>query len=519
MKLSSLFSNATLLSAVIILSADISCASGDKETSHQTYAEKCIVNGTKIITLQDRSVNLTSTFNDCYQGKDSSNPLVWYFVGHMQLHGIGASPNLTEGLKFLEKAGYQSHPAAQKELADYYLTGGGVKSRINMKKALEWLSRLALNKKAEYSPEATFRLCSIYLFGTGVDTDYERALTWCRKSGIQQHNYDGLTNLALMYINGWGTSKDPGLAIDYYTTAAKHGVISAQLSLGRAYSLGTDVPADYKLAFQWMAKAAGAGNPLAMFYLGEMYEYGQGVEQDRKSARKLYQKAADLGEPGAQYILGRIYQYGDNPNLDYAAKWYHKAAAQNNSDAMIAIGDLYISQNSREMMKWYRKAAALGNNDGALRQIPYLLTGSRDFSPQPEEALTIAQHLAQKQISGGHYWLGIIYRDGLAGTADPEKAQYELSTAAQLGNTDAALALGESCLKGVFDSCDNNDAEKYLKQASDAGCIKNSCLLLGQLYISQNRNDDALLILDQDQNNPDENIQKERKELLKKLGK
>ncbi len=491
--------------------------SNKKEDEIEKHAQKCIVDGTKIVSLNDRTINLTNTFNHCYHGKDSGKPLVWFFIGHMQLNGIGASTNFKEGLKFLEKAGLSSIPAAQKELADYYLTGGGIKNKVNMPKALDWLSRLALNKDAEYSPEATFRLCSIYLFGTGVQTDYARALTWCRKSGLEQHNYDGLTNLALMYINGLGIKKDASLAIDYYTTAAKHGVISAQLSLGRAYSLGTDIPADYKLAFKWMAEASQGGSSLAMFYLAQMYEFGQGITQDKDAAFKLYKKSAELGEPQAQYTLGHIYQYGDNPNLDYAAKWYHKSAAQNNSDAMIAIGDLYVSQNQKEMMKWYKKAAALNNPDGALRQIPYLLSGTADFRPKTSEALSIAEELAEKNIDAGHYWLGIIYKDGLAGKRDLEKAQYELSQAAHNGYSDAALELGIGCIQDSFPICQENDAENFLRQASLNGCIKNSCFLLGQLYIKENLLDEAIRILKQDDENPNLEIRNASKQLLETI--
>lgn len=488
-----------------------------QNTTIEEYAQKCIINATKIVSLNNKTIDLTGTFNNCYKGKNSNNPLVWFFIGYMQLNGIGASMNIAEGIKYLEKAGYKSVPAAQKELSDYYLTGGGVKNKIDIPKAVDWLSRLALNKSAEYSPDATFKLCSIYLFGTGIPSDYERAFTWCKRSGLDQHNYEGLTNLALLYINGWGTKKEPSLAIDYYTTAAKHGVISAQLSLGRAYSLGTEIPTDYKLAFEWMAKASQNGSPLAMFYLAQMYEYGQGVTQDKVAAKKLYQKSAELGEAQSQYILGRIYQYDDNSNINYAAKWYHKAAAQNNSDAMIAIGDLYQTQNTKEMMKWYRKASALGNIDGKLRQIPYLLKGTKEFRAHPEDALAMAEELSQQNNSYGNYWLGIIFRDGYVGNKDVEKAQYEFSLAASDGNLEAALELGLGYLYNSFNTYNEDLAEKYLIMASSSGCLKSSCLELGKLYIKQNKKEEAKEILQQGIENPDRYIKNETLQLLNGL--
>ncbi|MBQ8707431.1 MAG: sel1 repeat family protein [Succinivibrionaceae bacterium] len=455
----------------------------DSASKRRLLEQKCLENGSAIIVDNRKDVDRTGAFSACMHAASGGNPVVWYFIGHMQLNAIGAKADIAGGLKWLGKAAEDGLPIAQKELADYYITGGGIRQKISMKDALDWLSRLATNRNEDLARDAALRLCSIYIFGPNVEPDYERAFTWCRKSGIEQKNYDGLTNLALLYINGWGAEKNVPLAMDYYTTAANSGVISAQLSLGRAYSIGQDVPVDYGKAFFWMEKAASQNSPQGMYYLAQMYEYGQGTQQDDKKAWQFYRKAAEAGEMRAQYTLGRLYQYSPSSNIDSAAKWYHKAAASGNTDAMIAIGDLYSIQNHREMMKWYAAAAAGGSSDGKLRMIPYLLKGSRDLKPDPAKALAYALELAQSGNSGGLYWTGLITLKGLAGEQDLAAAYEALTLSAREGNADAALELGKALIIGAFGEKDPELGEKYLLQASENGCVNDACLELARLYL------------------------------------
>jgi TPR repeat protein len=66
--------------------------------------------------------------------------------------------------------------------------------------------------------------------------------------------------------------------------------------------------------------------------------------------------------------LGVAYESGNGVGRSYAEamRWYQKAAAQNNADAMIHVGALYfeghgVHQDRNEALAWYRKAAAGGN--------------------------------------------------------------------------------------------------------------------------------------------------------------
>jgi hypothetical protein len=77
-------------------------------------------------------------------------------------------------------------------------------------------------------------------------------------------------NLGLLYINGWGVTRDYAQAHDWFQKAADAGNSLAMVNLGFAYANGRGVTQDYAQAREWYQKAAEAGNKVAMNHLGEL---------------------------------------------------------------------------------------------------------------------------------------------------------------------------------------------------------------------------------------------------------
>ena len=75
-----------------------------------------------------------------------------------------------------------------------------------------------------------------------------------------------------------------------------------------------------------------------------------------------------FGFAGA-FHLAQLYQFGNGvpQDCDVAHDWYEEAANANNSNAMLALGDLYSEgcvgfRDDREKAReWYTKAAQAGN--------------------------------------------------------------------------------------------------------------------------------------------------------------
>ena len=448
----------------------------EETTDSEVY---CITHAKRLILENDQTVNNGITFNNCLKASSGSNPTVWFFTGYMKLHAIGSKPDYDEGVFWLSKAAENGMAVAQKELADHYLTGLKANQKTDIPKAIKWLKMLANNSNLQLKDEATFKLCALNLYGTGgIEINYEEALLWCRKSGLENHNTDGLANLAYMYINGLGIKKNVSMAIDYYKNAANKGSIPAQISLGRVYSTGKDLTPDYEEALYWFSKASSQHNALAQFYLAQMYEYGTGVEKNPQKAFELYQESANSGEPQSQYMLGRWYQYSTDPKLDLAAKWYHKAAKQNNTDAMMAIAEMYRSQNAKEMILWYLRAAEKGNIQARLKLIEIYLHGTRETSPKPEMAFQQAEILDNQGVEDGTYWLGYMYHRGMGTESDTTKAKSILQPIAESGNIQAKLEL--SLIK--YEEGAKNEALNDIKTIAELRCAYDSCSILANLY-------------------------------------
>ena len=73
----------------------------------------------------------------------------------MKLHAIGSKPDYDEGVFWLSKAAENGMAAAQKELADHYLTGLKANQKTDIPKAIKWLKMLANNSNLQLKDEAS----------------------------------------------------------------------------------------------------------------------------------------------------------------------------------------------------------------------------------------------------------------------------------------------------------------------------------------------------------------------------
>lgn len=78
--------------------------------------------------------------------------------------------------------------------------------------------------------------------------------------------------------------------------------------------------------------------------LGWAYAEGRGVEKDYREAAKWYLKAAKQNDAAAQSNLGELYEDGQGVAQDYrlAMDYYKRSAEQGNALAKRNIGDLYF---------------------------------------------------------------------------------------------------------------------------------------------------------------------------------
>jgi TPR repeat protein len=97
--------------------------------------------------------------------------------------------------------------------------------------------------------QSVLGLC--YLYGVDVQVDYKEAFRLLSLAGTSR----AVANLARMYAEGLGISKDMAEAIRLYKAVGK-SEFRAQLELGRIYSRGLGVLTDPVKALRWYSAAA-----------------------------------------------------------------------------------------------------------------------------------------------------------------------------------------------------------------------------------------------------------------------
>jgi hypothetical protein len=86
--------------------------------------------------------------------------------------------------------------------------------------------------------------------------------------------------------------------------------------------------ADFARALGSFVAAGELGNAQAQYYAGVMFADGQGTQRNFEEAAKWYEKAAAQNQPDALYALARLYVFGSGvePDSNKAVQLFERAA-------------------------------------------------------------------------------------------------------------------------------------------------------------------------------------------------
>ena len=150
----------------------------------------------------------------------------------------------------------------------------------------------------------------MYLFGQGVEQDFEKCRNWFEKAAeqvlkfekvINQGSVSAMNNLGNIYRSGIGTNTDLQKAERYYTMAADKGDLGAMTNL--ATVLLQHQP---ERAFDLYQRAARGGFEAAMYNLAVLLEEGTGTKRDNNEALRWYKLAAQSGNNDAKEAVQRL---------------------------------------------------------------------------------------------------------------------------------------------------------------------------------------------------------------------
>ncbi len=270
--------------------------------------------------------------------------------------------------------------------------------------------------------------------------------------------------------------------VTLWKEAARSGSLKARVNLGDYYLSD----ADYQpmVAVRWYEQVAERQDAKVSTILRLVRAYQSTDEPSLKRIIALYERAAELGHVHAYHELGEIYQYdvSEDGHLDKALELYNKAAELGDAPSMRALQTAYSCNIGTRFDKdkaqyWKEKLESQSKN----RLIRALYRALRDDEDQADAILErlqpfiieeqapdamiaqaayhyiqddedetdawIEKALMRDEIAdhryAAHYELGRLYYRGRLFPENKKRALTLLNKAAEEGNPDALLMLGE----------------------------------------------------------------------------
>jgi hypothetical protein len=185
-----------------------------------------------------------------------------------------------------------------------------------------------------------------------LETDY---LRMCR---LRRMSYGELRALL---------AGDPSKAAPWIETAARHGLVEAQLRLGQMRLDGLGAPSDGAVALGWFMRAARKGSPEAVNMVGRCHENGWGTAVDLTAAARWYRLSAEAGHDWGEYNYANMLFDGRGVARDRveAVRWYRRAATRGHARAMNLLARCCeegwgTPRDVAAAWRWYRRSAEAG---------------------------------------------------------------------------------------------------------------------------------------------------------------
>ena len=313
--------------------------------------------------------------------------------------GLGVKKSLKKEFELLLDAAENGYPYAQYQVGVYYLDGDGF-VKVNLSEAVKWLNKAAMQNHGD----SACTLASLYENGRGVDMSLDKALKYyedAKKFGLdtiymdidskiseikaavkkaqveiqtkkdeenrlkaeaeakkiaeakskeeeKKKTEDLVKNATSNYKKAlkFEQEKNYTKAMEYYHKAAEGGNARSMYAIGEAYfNAYRGVERDDKLAFEWFNKAHSAGDLEATNDLAVCYLRGRGVKKNVKKSFKLMKYAADNNFNVSQAWIGSFYSSGTGcfKNMKKSFKYFLKSYENGYWQASIDVGWYYIN--------------------------------------------------------------------------------------------------------------------------------------------------------------------------------
>jgi SEL1 protein len=280
----------------------------------------------------------------------------------------------------------------------------------------------------------------MFLRGEGTEQNLDLARKWFKR-GRSLGNAHSQYALGLMYLQGLSVPKDVKEAADLFSAAADQDNSAAQVSLGMLHMDAGDV----KTAIMYFELAGRKGHVEALYYLAETEIAGIGSEPSCELASHHYKMVAERAEPiiASFTEANAAYEAGD---VDLALLDFMLAAEQGFEVAQTNVA--YLLDKARRRQKllrfpllpasikealpvlsnrikvslpsslallYWTRSARQSNIDALIKMGDYYLSGTGAPS-SADKAAACYQAAAETMQSAQALWnLGWMYENGLGG--------------------------------------------------------------------------------------------------------
>jgi len=314
-----------------------------------------------------------------------------HWIGLIYRDGKGnvSKDNIT-ALSYMKMACEGIYPHACKDMGILYEQEGQMENAIKS-------YTMGCEKN---SLDSCYNLANIYYFGTGTQTNMEKAKYLYKKacklgdnkqacqryerlSGIKGNEAetfllkcrekDGIAchNLSALYYSGKGVKQSYKKAIELDTLACIYKYAMGCKNVALSYLKGTHVKKDTKKAMDFFKAAGSLGEGSGFFNAANMYQYGRGVKKDLKSAEEMYIRGCLKMDMPSCVKLGYFYEKGITGKTDgKKAAWFYKAACDHKEQkgcsnmAFLYYEGKVVEQDPLKAKIYFEKACTLGDEQG-----------------------------------------------------------------------------------------------------------------------------------------------------------
>ena len=155
----------------------------------------------------------------------------------------------------------------------------------------------------------------------------------------------------------------------WYEQAAKGGIVSAMVKVGKCCLNGQYVPKNEEMALKWADRCAALGNAWGLYRMG-LHHLNLG---NMEAAWEYFEAAAKQGALKAFLHLGRMYLNGQGTERDIgkAVEALEQAAKAEEPESFAELGNIFyrdevVERDDEKAFYWYSRAYAAGQKQTAL---------------------------------------------------------------------------------------------------------------------------------------------------------